>query len=117
MEALLGTVGRTGAEGAQQRGGTLLCEQSGVDTVLADYHLGDGIDGIELLRRLRDRAPPLAAALISADHDADLIWRRAMPDFRCCTSRCGRRRCEPCSARSGARSECLGRMNRVAPSP
>jgi DNA-binding response OmpR family regulator len=51
----------------------LLCTQSGVDTVLADYHLGDGVDGIELLRRLRkSRLPVLAAALISADHDADL---------------------------------------------
>ena len=51
----------------------LLCGRSGIDAVLADYHLGDGVDGIELLHRLRrSRLPALAAALISADHDADL---------------------------------------------
>jgi response regulator of citrate/malate metabolism len=41
---------------------------------LADYHLGDGDDGIDLLHRLcRSRVPIATAALISADHDADLI--------------------------------------------
>jgi len=59
---------RNGAEA------TMLCSQSGVDIILADYHLGDGVDGIELLRRLcRPRRPTLSAALISADHDADLM--------------------------------------------
>ena len=74
MEALLGQWGvrvlkaRNGAEA------TMLCSQSGVDIILADYHLGDGVDGIELLRRLcRPRRPTLSAALISADHDADLM--------------------------------------------
>ena len=74
MEALLGQWGvrvlkaRNSSEAATQ------CSHSGVDIILADHHLGDGVDGIELLRRLcRPRRPTLSAALISADHDADLI--------------------------------------------
>jgi PAS domain S-box-containing protein len=73
MEALLGQWGvevlkaRNSAEAAQ------LWAESQIDTVLADYHLGDGVDGIELLHRLREsRAAGFAAALISADHDAEL---------------------------------------------
>jgi PAS domain S-box-containing protein len=74
MEALLSQWGvhvlkaRNSAEAAQ------LCAHSGIDTILADYHLGESVDGIELLRRLcKSRIPALAAALISADHDADLV--------------------------------------------
>ena len=73
MQALLG---QWGIEALKARNGaeaTILCGQSGVDTVLADYHLGDGVDGIELLRRLCARMSTLSAALISADHDADLM--------------------------------------------
>jgi len=52
---------------------TQLCAQSEVDAVLADYHLGDGVDGIELLHRLcQIQIPPLPAALISANHGAEL---------------------------------------------
>lgn len=73
MEALLGTWGvcvlkaRTSAEAMQ------LAAQHDVDAVLADYHLGDGVDGLELLRRLplaQDKA--LAAALITADHGVEV---------------------------------------------
>jgi DNA-binding response OmpR family regulator len=74
MQALLGQWGvvvlkaRNSAEAAQ------LFDQSAIDTVLADYHLGDGVDGIELLVELRrSRIPTVAAALIRADHDAELI--------------------------------------------
>lgn len=50
------------------------CDQCRVATILADYHLDDGVDGIELLHRLcLSRTPAVTAALISADHDADLI--------------------------------------------
>jgi PAS domain S-box-containing protein len=73
MEALLGQWGvhvvkaRSSAE-AQQ-----LYAESDIDAILADYHLGEGVDGIELLRRLRNgRAPVRSAALISADHGAEL---------------------------------------------
>jgi DNA-binding response OmpR family regulator len=51
----------------------LIREQSTVDTILADYHLGDGVDGIELLRRLCHSGTPVPGALISADHDVDLV--------------------------------------------
>jgi DNA-binding response OmpR family regulator len=50
-----------------------LAAQHDVDAVLADYHLGDGVDGLELLRRLplaQDKA--LAAALITADHGVEV---------------------------------------------
>jgi CheY-like chemotaxis protein len=73
MEALLGQWGvrvlkaRNSAEAMQ------VCEQVEVDTILADYHLGDGVDGLELLRRLRESpSAPSTAALISADHGAEL---------------------------------------------
>jgi CheY-like chemotaxis protein len=50
-----------------------VCAQADVDTILADYHLGDGVDGIELLRRVSaSRYPVSSAALISADHGAEL---------------------------------------------
>jgi PAS domain S-box-containing protein len=73
MEALLGQWGvqvfkaRNSAEAMQ------ICAQADVDTILADYHLGDGVDGIALLRRVSEsRYPVGSAALISADHGADL---------------------------------------------
>jgi len=71
MEALLGQWGVRVLKARSSAEATLLCGQSGVDIILADYHLGDGVDGIELLRRLRK--PTLSAALISADHDAELL--------------------------------------------
>ena len=43
------------------------------DVVLADYHLGDGINGMELLRRLRPtQDTSLTAALITADHSPEV---------------------------------------------
>jgi hypothetical protein len=48
--------------------------------VLADYHLGDDVDGLELLRCLQSsQKAPLAAALITADHgpEAALLARTA----------------------------------------
>jgi Na+/proline symporter/CheY-like chemotaxis protein len=41
--------------------------------VLADYHLDNDVDGLELLKRLRDgRARPVAGALITADYSGNL---------------------------------------------
>ena len=71
MEALLGQWGVLVLKARNSAEARLLCGQSGVDIIVADYHLGDGVDGIELLRSLRK--PSLSAALISADHDAELI--------------------------------------------
>jgi len=74
MEALLGQWGIRVLKARNSTEATALYEESAVDTILADYHLGDGDDGIELLHRLcRSRVPVATAALISADHDADLI--------------------------------------------
>jgi PAS domain S-box-containing protein len=45
-----------------------------IDAVLADYHLGDGGDGLELIARITEsRGSACAAALITADHGAELI--------------------------------------------
>jgi DNA-binding response OmpR family regulator len=74
MEALLGQWNVQVLKARNSAEATALCSQTAVDTILADYHLGDGIDGIELLRRLcGQQTPALTAALISADHDADLL--------------------------------------------
>jgi CheY-like chemotaxis protein/anti-sigma regulatory factor (Ser/Thr protein kinase) len=74
MEALLGQWGVAVLKARNSAEATQLCGQSGIDTILADYHLGDGTDGIELLKGLcQPPAPPLTAALISADHDAELM--------------------------------------------
>src|SRR5580704_713350 len=74
MEALLGQWGVHVLKASNSAEAAILCDRSDVDTVLADYHLGDGVDGIELLHRLsKSRTTTLGAALISADHDADLI--------------------------------------------
>jgi DNA-binding response OmpR family regulator len=44
-----------------------------IDAVLADYHLGDGGNGLELIQRITEiRGPGCAAALITADHGAEL---------------------------------------------
>jgi PAS domain S-box-containing protein len=44
-----------------------------IDTVLADYHLGDGHDGLELIRRISAaRGDSCATALITADHGAEV---------------------------------------------
>ncbi len=48
----------------------------GVDIVLADYHLGDGPDGLELLGELRAAADgSLVGALLTADFDGALAAR------------------------------------------
>jgi DNA-binding response OmpR family regulator len=73
MQALLGQWGVLVFKARDSAQAAIVFGASSVDAVLADYHLGDGIDGIELLRELRKSRSPLAAALISADHDTDLI--------------------------------------------
>jgi CheY-like chemotaxis protein len=73
MVALLATWGvvvikATGATEALRLGAEVP-----IDAVLADYHLGSGIDGLELLRRLQAaQTSDLAAVLITADHGADV---------------------------------------------
>ncbi|QEE26251.1 hybrid sensor histidine kinase/response regulator [Rhodanobacter glycinis] len=47
-----------------------------VDLILADYHLGDGVDGLQALRELRARGVPLPpTALITADGSSELKQR------------------------------------------
>ncbi|MGA2776776.1 MAG: NahK/ErcS family hybrid sensor histidine kinase/response regulator [Steroidobacteraceae bacterium] len=73
MEALLGQWGVQVLKAASAAEAMQCCAEQTIDTILADYHLGDGITGIELLRRLHDsERPPSTSALISADHDAGL---------------------------------------------
>jgi len=50
-----------------------LAAAENIDAVLADYHLGDGSNGLELIKRITEvRGPGCAAALITADHGAEL---------------------------------------------
>ena len=50
--------------------------RGGIDVVLADYHLDDGEDGLTLIESLRHGAlQPAAAALITADHGAEVAAR------------------------------------------
>jgi CheY-like chemotaxis protein len=44
-----------------------------VDAVLADYHLGDGGNGLELIARIAEIRGSACMALITADHSAELI--------------------------------------------
>jgi PAS domain S-box-containing protein len=82
MKALLGQWGVHVLKARNSAEATTLCGQSEVDTILADYHLGDGVDGIELLNRLcKSRISKLTAALISADHDAHLILAARQAGF------------------------------------
>ena len=47
-----------------------------VDLILADYHLADGVDGLQALQRLRAACDPLPpAALITADGSSELKQR------------------------------------------
>jgi DNA-binding response OmpR family regulator len=74
MEALLGQWGITVCKASGTQEALAACAQGGFDALLADYHLGDGIDGIELLQRL-SAGSTAAGALISADHDNELQLR------------------------------------------
>jgi PAS domain S-box-containing protein len=71
MQALLGQWGIEVLKARNSAEAKTLC--SGIDAVLADFHLGDGLDGIELLCRICRGVPMISGALISADHDADLM--------------------------------------------
>ena len=54
------------------------------DVLLADYHLGNGEDGLRLIDQARARNPALAVALVSAEGGADLRKRlrlRRVPLF------------------------------------
>jgi DNA-binding response OmpR family regulator len=73
MEALLATWGVVVVKAAGATEALRLAAEVPIDAVLADYHLGSGVDGLELLRRLHaTHKPDLGAALITADHGADV---------------------------------------------
>jgi CheY-like chemotaxis protein len=60
------------AQGSSEALRLIGCEL--IDAVLADFHLGDGSDGLELVQRIAEvRGPGCAAALITADHGAELM--------------------------------------------
>jgi len=72
MQALLATWGVTVIKATNATEALRLAAEVPIDAVLADYHLGTGIDGLELLRRLQaNQKADLAAALITADHGAE----------------------------------------------
>jgi len=82
MEALLGQWDVQVLKSRDTAEATRICAQTDIDAILADYHLGDGIDGIRLLQRLSEHlAPPFCAALISADHGAEATLAARMAGF------------------------------------
>jgi PAS domain S-box-containing protein len=71
MEALLGGWGVSVLKARGSSEALALAAASDLDAVLVDYHLDDGSDGLELLRRLNERRDTnLAGGLITADHGA-----------------------------------------------
>jgi PAS domain S-box-containing protein len=80
MEALLGQWGITVCKAASIREAVEACAQARFDALLADYHLGEGIDGIDLLQRL-SAGSTAAGALISADHHTELQLRARAAGF------------------------------------
>ena len=73
MQALLEQWGIRVFKAHGSREALRLIGAESVDAVLADYHLNDGSNGLELIQRVTElRGPGCAAALITADHGAEL---------------------------------------------
>ncbi|HTC16409.1 MAG TPA: PAS domain-containing hybrid sensor histidine kinase/response regulator [Steroidobacteraceae bacterium] len=73
MQALLEQWGVRVFKAQAPREALQLVSSQAVDAVLADYHLGDGMNGLELLERVSELAgASIARALITADHAAEL---------------------------------------------
>jgi DNA-binding response OmpR family regulator len=73
MEALLGTWGVPVLKARSVGEAVRIAAEEDIDVVLADYHLGDDIDGIELLKRLQEtHGAGLPVALITADHGPEV---------------------------------------------
>jgi PAS domain S-box-containing protein len=82
MQALLGLWGvqvhkaRSGAEALAA------AAKLELDAVLVDYHLGEGMNGLELLRRLNERRDAaLPGGLITADHAAEIALAARMHGY------------------------------------
>jgi Na+/proline symporter/signal transduction histidine kinase/CheY-like chemotaxis protein len=76
MEALLGRWGIRVVTARDAEEAQAWYVAGGVDIVLADYHLGDGPDGLAMLAALGEAsAAPVTAALITADYDGGLAAR------------------------------------------
>lgn len=74
MVALLQSLGHDAI--AVRTGADALAQAGRFDAALIDFSLGEQLDGIDVIDRLRARQPGLAAALITADR-GDAIPRRA----------------------------------------
>jgi PAS domain S-box-containing protein len=76
LDAMQALLEQWGVQVFKARGTTealRLIDSEAIDAVLADYHLGDGSNGLELISRIAEvRGPGCAAALITADHGAEV---------------------------------------------
>lgn len=78
VEASLSLLERMGHRPCAATGlATALPHARAVDAVLADYQLDGGEDGLALIASLREIAPGLRAALVTAQGDAELAARAA----------------------------------------
>lgn len=76
MRALLGRWGVDCRTARDVAGAAAELRRGGVDLILADYHLGDEVDGLEALQRLHTACAPLPpAALVTADGSSELQRR------------------------------------------
>ncbi len=82
MQALLEHWGVIVLRAANSVEALRLWQSAPSDVVLADYHLGEGADGMQLLREIQAISDqPLCAALITADHSPELAQAANVAGF------------------------------------
>jgi PAS domain S-box-containing protein len=78
VEASLALLGGLGHEALGARGiGEALAAGGRIDAALVDYQLGGGQDGLDLIARLRERHPGIAALLVTAESGPAMHSRAA----------------------------------------
>ncbi|SEW24208.1 PAS domain-containing hybrid sensor histidine kinase/response regulator [Luteibacter sp. 329MFSha] len=76
MRALLGRWGVDCRVAIDVEAALVILSSTHVDMILADYHLGDSIDGLEALQYLADKVPAMPpAAMVTADGSTELKQR------------------------------------------
>lgn len=75
LRALLTATGDIDVAGEANSGerGLELARSLGVDVVLMDLQMGDGMDGVEATRRIREAGGPPVLILTTYDTDADIL--------------------------------------------
>ncbi|MGO4915133.1 PAS-domain containing protein [Pseudogemmobacter sp. W21_MBD1_M6] len=82
MTMLLDSWGASPIEAANLKQADRVISELGVtpDVILADYHLDEGLNGLQAIKALRIRYGSIPAVLITADHSAELVVRAKADD-------------------------------------